>query len=137
MNPTSRISGIALVVLVLASVGAADAAGPDISFKKRASEEKRFVEAVGKAIIKAAHLTARKPALLEYSYTHPKAGRTHLSMKMEFYGATNKRYVANILIKIDTAIKDAWEVLNIDYSDNATIPYSAKRIQALIKELNK
>lgn len=140
MNGTlrRRVAGLAVLGLWLAAAGAATAAEPDVTFKKRGTEEKRFVESVGKAIIKAAHSTGKKPALLEYKYEKPKEGRTNLKMKMEFYGAaTKKRYIADIVVKIDSSNKEAWEVLNIEYSDNDSIPYSIKKVQALIKQFNK
>ena len=96
--------------------GLARANEEDISFKKRAMDEKRFVAAVGEAIVKAAHGTARKIALLKYDYSHPKPNRSELAIKMEYSGAvTGKRYVADIVVKIDSTDKEAWEVLNIDY----------------------
>jgi hypothetical protein len=117
------------------TVGAADDA---ISFKKRGDEEKRFVTAVGTAIVKAAHKTAKSIELVKYEYTKPKANRTELVLKMEYHGAASgKRYVADIAVKIDSSNKDAWEVLNIDYADNNSVPHSEKKIQELIKQMNK
>lgn len=135
----TRLAGAALLAgLSLCWTMAAVAAENDISFKRRGDEEKRFVGNVGKAIVKAAHTTAKKIELVKYEYTKPKADRTHLTIKMEFRGAvSNKRYVADILVKIDSSNKDAWEVLNIDYTDNNNIPHSEKKVQALIKKFNK
>jgi hypothetical protein len=108
------------------------------SFKRRGSEEKRFVTAVGEAVIKAAHPTAKKLSLVKHEYTHPKPNRTELVLKMEYHGAvTDKKYVADIVIKIDTSDKNAWEVLNIEYTDNNNLPASQNRIQGLIKKLNE
>ncbi len=134
---TRWLGTAALAVLVLGGAMAA-AAEEDISFKRRGDEEKRVVRAVGTSIVKAAHKTAKKIELDKYEYTKPKANRTELSIKMEYHGAaTNKRYVADIVVKIDSSNKDAWEVLNIEYSDNNNVPHSAQRIQDLIKRLNK
>jgi hypothetical protein len=119
------------------------AAGParaddDVSFKKHVEAEKRFVTAVGKAVVKAAHGTGKKAALVKYEFTKPKPNRTELVLKMEYYGlVSDKKYVADIVIKIDSSNKDAWEVLNIDYTDNNTMAYNAKKVQELIKRLNK
>ena len=136
ITPLKLVSS--LIVLALLGTATVWAAEPNISFKKRGDAEKQFVTDVGKAIVKAAHSTARKVALNEYKYTNPKANRTELKMQMEFYGAvTGKRYIANIVVKIDSTDKKSWEVLNIDYSDNDNVPYNEKKIQALIKELNK
>src|SRR6185312_299555 len=109
---------------------AAGAADSDISFKKRGDEEKRFVRTVGTAIVKAAHRTAKKIDLDKYEYTKPKADRTHLNIKMVYRGVvSDKRYVAEIVIKIDSSNKDAWEVLNIEYSDNNNIKHNVQKIQ--------
>ena len=98
---------IAALLLTLAS-GAARADG--VSFKNRGNEEKVFITHVGEAIVHAAHSTGRKVALVEYKITNPKANRTEVTIKMEFYGAvTGKRYVADIVVKIDSSNKDAWE----------------------------
>ena len=133
------LAGLALLAgLAVDGTRAAWAAEDNSSFKKRGDEEKRFVAAVGTATIKAAHKTAKKIELVKYEYTKPKANRTDLVLKMEYHGvATGKRYVADIVVKIDSSTKDAWEVLNIDYSDNNSVPHNEKKIQELIKEMNK
>jgi hypothetical protein len=130
---TTWAAGLALVL-----TGAA-IADDNISFKKRGDAEKDFVARVGEAIIKAAHHTGKKIALVKYEYSDPKANRKELAIKMEYYGVvTGKRYVADIVVKIDSSNKDAWEVLNIEYADtNAGISANTKKIQELIKDLNK
>jgi hypothetical protein len=134
-----KATGCLLASLIL--VGAAmpvRAGDDDISFKKRGDMEKRFVTAVGEAIVKAAHSTGRKPALVKYEFTTPKPNRTELAIKMEYHGlATNKRYLADITVKIDSTNKDSWEVLNIDYVDNNSLGANLKKIQELIKTFNK
>jgi hypothetical protein len=128
----------ALALLSAGEVVSARPAGDELSFKKRGNEEKRFVTAVAEAVIKAAHPTARKVSLLKYEYTHPKPNRTELVLKVEYHGAvTDKKYVADVVLKIDSSDKDAWEVLNIDYTDNNNIPASQNRLQALVKKLNE
>lgn len=138
MNPVGvRLTSVALLI-GLALCGTLAAAEDNISFKKRGDEEKRFVAAVGTAIVKAAHKTARKIELVKHEYSKPKEGRTDLTIKMEYHGAaTGKRYLANIVVKIDSSNKDAWEVLNIDYTDNNSVPSNEKKIQELIKQMNK
>jgi len=108
------------------------------SFKKRSDGEKQFAARVGEAVVKAAHGTGKKVSLLDYKYTHPRANRTDLNLKMEYYGAvTNKRYVADVVVKIDSGDKDAWEVLNIEYADNNNVPHNLKKIQTLIRQFNR
>jgi hypothetical protein len=130
-------AGLALVAaLALATI--VRAADEEVSFKKRGSEEKQFVTRVGDAIVKAAHPTARKIDLIKYEYTLPKTGRSDLNLKMEYHGAViGKRYVADIVVKIDSSDKNAWEVLNIDYVDNNTIRHDEKKVQELIRQFNK
>ena len=45
--------------------------------------------------------------------------------------------MADIVVKIDSSNKDAWEVLNIVYADNNSVAYKEKKIQELIKQMNK
>jgi hypothetical protein len=136
MRDLTRLALLAATAVLLAA--AAGLADEDVSFKRRGDAEKRFVKAAGTAVVKAAHPTAKNIDLVEHKYTTPKPNRTDLAVKMEYHGkATNKRYVANIVVKIDSSNKDAWEVLNIDYSDNNNVPYSAKKVQELIKTFNK
>jgi hypothetical protein len=138
MNHRHLFASVLAVLSVLAWSGIARA-NDEISFKKRGDNEKNFVKAVGTAIIKAAHHTAKKIDLVEYKYSDPKPGRKELAIKMEYHGAvTNKRYVADIVVKIDATNKDSWEVLNIVYADtNAGVKHNETKIQELIKELNK
>lgn len=134
---TQLIGAAALCGLLLSATLTA-AGDDDISFKRRGDEEKRFVRSVGTAIVRAAHKTAKKIDLVKYEYSKPKGNRTELAIKMEYHGAvSDKRYVADIVVKIDSSNKDAWEVLNIDYSDNNNIRHNTQKIQDLIKQLNK
>jgi hypothetical protein len=128
---------ILLAVPTLAPI--ARAADEELSFKRRGTAEKQFVSMVGEAVVKAAHTTAKKVSLVKYAYEQPKANRTELVLKMEYHGAvSDKRYLADITVKIDSTDKEAWEVLNIDYSDNNTaFKHDEKKIQALIKKFNK
>ncbi len=129
----------AALLAALALVARARATDEDLSFKKRGTEEKQLAARVGEAIVKAAHHTARKVQLVKYEYTHPKTNRTELGLKMEYFGAvSDKRYVADIIVKIDSTDKNAWEVLDIDYSDtNAAIKPNEKKIRELIRQFNK
>jgi hypothetical protein len=137
MARIQRMGSVALAFLLVGSTILA-AADENISFKRRGDEEKRFVRTVGTAIVKAAHKTSKKIELVKHEYTKPKANRTELAIKMEYHGAVSgKRYVADIVVKIDSTNKDAWEVLNIDYADNNNVPYNEKKIQELIKQMNK
>ena len=141
MSPTRRnvlCAALAGLACLLADRPPARAADEVPSFKKRGEMEKEFVKRVGLAVVKAAHPTGKRADLVDYKLTSPKKDRTDVHITMEYYGAvTKKRYVATIVVKCDSRDKDAWEVLNIDYEDNNTVPYSAKKVQALIRELNR
>ena len=133
-----RMLSAAAVVLLGCCTVVARPAADDLSFKRRGNEAKRFVTAVGEAVVKAAHPTAKKLSLVKYEYTQAKPNRTELVLKMEYHGAvTDKKYVADVVIKIDSSDKNAWEVLNIEYTDNNNLPASQNRIQSLIKKLNE
>jgi hypothetical protein len=128
---------LAGLFLVTATASAADETP---SFKKRGDAEKQFVAKAGTAVVKAARSKPQKVALLSYEYTKPKANRTELTIKMEYYGLISmKRFIADMTFIIDSTDKDSWEVLNIRYSDNNPNPVgpSEKKIQALIKDFNK
>ena len=138
INPRGYRRGLLAGLTLLAVAACVGAAGPDISFKKRGDAEKAFVARVGTAIIKAARPLPTKMALLKYSFTNPKANRTDLNIKMEYYGVVSrKRYTADIVVIIDSTDKDNWEVVNIRYSDTRLGAHREAKIQQLIKKLNK
>ncbi len=88
---STRIFPIALALLVLALVSQV-ARADGISFKNRGNEEKVFITKVGEKIVKAAHPTGHRVALVEYKVNNPKPNRTEVTIKMEYYGAvTGKR----------------------------------------------
>lgn len=137
-RPIPGVSFFAGLGVLLLSVQVRAADDDSISFKKRGDEEKRFVTRVGEAIVKAAHPTGKKRALVKYEITTPKPNRTELLIKMDYYGAvSSKKYVADITVKCDSTNPKEWEVLNIDYVDNNNIAANMKKIQELIKEFNK
>jgi hypothetical protein len=134
-----RWSTLTLLAAACSVAAGTARAADDISFKHRGDNEKAFVKDAGTAVVKAAHGTAKKIDLLDYSYKETKPGRKDLTIKMEYYGAvTNKRYVADVVVKLDVSNKDAWEVLNIEYSDNNTgVKHNERKIQELIKRFNQ
>lgn len=110
------------------------------SFKKRNSEEKTFMADLGKAVIKAVHPTAQKIVMLKYEIVKvkDKENRSEINLKMEYFGVvSNKKYIGDAVIKVDTSSKDGWEALNIDYVDNNNLPLNRKNLQELIKSLNR
>ena len=110
------------------------------SFKKRNSEEKTFMAELGKAVIKAVHPTAQKIVMIKYEIVKvkDKENRSELNLKMEYFGVvSNKKYIGDAVIKVDTSSKEGWEALNIDYVDNNNLPLNRKNLQELIKSLNR
>lgn len=110
------------------------------SFKKRNSEEKTFIADLGKAVIKAVHPTAQKIVMIKYEIVKvkDKENRSEINLKMEYFGVvSNKKYIGDAVIKVDTSSKDGWEALNIDYVDNNNLPLNRKNLQELIKSLNR
>lgn len=110
------------------------------SFKKRNSEEKTFIAELGKAVIKAVHPTAQKIVMIKYEIVKvkDKENRSEINLKMEYFGVvSNKKYIGDAVIKVDTSSKDGWEALNIDYVDNNNLPLNRKNLQELIKSLNR
>jgi hypothetical protein len=138
MTQSLRVLRVVLAGAAVLAAAAAAYADDDLSFRRRGDEEKRFVGRVAEAVVKAAHKTAKKVDLIKYEYTHPKPNRTDLTMKVGYHGAvTNKQYTADVVVKIDSTNKDAWEVLNIEYTDNNNVPFNEKKVQELIRQLNR
>jgi hypothetical protein len=123
----------------LAALTPAARADDDVpKFKSRGDQEKKFVASVCKSILKAAHGTGKEAAMEKYSIDEVKKGRSKLAIKGTYKGAVSgKTYTADIVVHLDTADKDAWEVLRIEYSDNNNIPYSRKKVDDLIKQFNR
>ena len=110
------------------------------SFKKKNSEEKTFMAELGKAVIKAVHPTAQKIEMIKYEIVKvkDKENRSEVNLKMEYFGViSNKKYLGDAVIKVDTSSKDGWEALNIDYVDNNNLPLNRKNLQELVKSLNR
>ena len=110
------------------------------SFKKRNSEEKTFMAELSTAVIKAVHPTAQKIVMIKYEIVKvkDKENRSEINLKMEYFGVvSNKKYIGDAVIKVDTSSKEGWEALNIDYVDNNNLPLNRKNLQELIKSLNR
>src|SRR5262245_41328855 len=101
--------GVALLSgAVLCSPAAAADEVPN--FKKRGELEKKWVSQVCVAIIKAARPSAKSPTLERFEYKDTKPGRKELHIRGSFNGAlTNREYIADIVVLIDTRNKESWE----------------------------
>src|SRR5262249_28323930 len=104
-------------VLAAAATSGRASDGEPLSIRKGGTDEKKFMENLGKAVIKAAHPTSKEPTVKEAKKTNPKEGRTSYHIKMEYSGVVSglvskKKYTADIEVKIDSSDKDKWEVEN-------------------------
>jgi hypothetical protein len=134
-------AGVAALALLVAAPSARAADDDVPSFKKRGDKEKKWVEEVGTAIVKAARSKPADVELDTYKITEPKKGRKELKITMNWKGyITKKKFTSTILVKIDVNDKDVWEVANIDYEDTNTVSAgkpNQNKIQKLIKEFNR
>lgn len=135
VSKLSRGLGVACALAVLTAAGRAD----DLPrFRNKGDAEKKFVSEVAVAIVKAAHFSAKEPALEKYKLEEVKKGRSKLEIRASYKGkVTGKEYFADIVVHVDTLDKDKWEVLRIEYSDNNNVPYNRKKVDALIKKFNR
>jgi phenylpyruvate tautomerase PptA (4-oxalocrotonate tautomerase family) len=114
----------------------------DINFNKRGTteaEQKAFAKEVGEAIVKAAR-KCKDISLQKFQYKEPAAGRTDLVLSMGYKGVvTGKKYSADITVHLNSAAKDSWSVLDIDYDDNNAnkTTIGKNKIKALVTEFNK
>jgi hypothetical protein len=124
--------------LALGSLGAAARAADEAIDINKRGDEKKFAVKLGKAIVAAAHPTGKDPALSDHKMKSDDPKQTTLHLKMVYYGrVTDDKYNADIVVKFDTADKDAWKVLSIDYKDdNKKFKANKKNIDKLIAKLN-
>ncbi|MSR32337.1 MAG: hypothetical protein EXR99_12620 [Gemmataceae bacterium] len=110
------------------------------SFKKKTQGEGEFMKSVGLAVVKAAHATGQKAALVHYEIiqTKEKPHRAEIHMKLEYYGViTRKKYVATSVITVDISGLEGWEALHIGYVDNNNLPTNRTNLERLLKTLNR
>lgn len=134
----SRTATLACAALLLSGLSVRGADEPP-RFSRINEIETEFVTRVGTAIVKAARLSPSKITLSDYQYeaVKDKKGRKDLKITMKWVGLTKKTYTATIVVKIDVSDEKKWEVLNVEYKDNAAGSPSEKKIQELIEKFNK
>jgi hypothetical protein len=142
MKRTLPLGATLFAVMVLTAGGRpAYAADDDVpSFNNRGDDEKAFVAKVGTAIVKAARTSPIKVELDTYKFEDPKKGRKDLKINMTWQGAiTKKKFISNVVVRIDVTDEKKWEVLNVDYKDDSVSisKYRAAEVQALIKRFNR
>lgn len=128
---------IALIAIVAPIVQAADTEVPNIN--KRGDDEKAFAEKLAVSIVHAARTSVKKAMLDKFEKKMPKEGRTEWHLSAKFEGtATKADYVADIVVILDTADKNNWEVLNIEYKDTSKslVGHNRKNVAMMVKKLN-
>jgi hypothetical protein len=142
-STTRRRTALALAAgLALLSLGTAPVRADDenININKRGTDEKKFMVSLAKAIIKAAHTTARDAALEKGGELKKgtEANRATIPMTVVYYGAITKaKYTADIEVKLDTSKPDEWKVLEIEYKDdNTKVKFNKTNIEKLVHKLN-
>ncbi|MFO0927882.1 MAG: hypothetical protein U0736_12720 [Gemmataceae bacterium] len=130
----------ALLAALFALTAGADEEGVPSFKNAKDRETKEFASRVGAAIVRAARSKAQKIEMEKYEYTAPKEGRRELKLNMVYFGVITKtKYTADVTVLIDSSEPTRWEVVNIRYKDSNKSPvgYSEKKIQELIKVLNR
>jgi hypothetical protein len=129
-------AGLALLFFWTA---AARADEENLNINKRGTDEKKFMVSLAKAVIKAAHATAKDAALEKYEIKKGKeANRSNIEMTIIYYGfATSNKYTANVDIKLDTSKEGEWKVLEIGYKDdNTKFKHDKTKLEKLMHKLN-
>jgi len=144
MRTPLRLGTMLLALLSVLAALPTRAADDDLpSFKKRGDNEKQFVTEVGIAIVKAARDGTTNHELDSYKIEDikDKNDRKDLKITMKWVGGiTKKKFLASIVVHIDTTNEKEWQVSSIDYEDDHR-PFSSPNrgtpIQDLIKKFNR
>jgi hypothetical protein len=133
-----------LLAAALALLTAAPAAWADVpSFKNRGGKEKKWVEEVGTAIVRAARTAPISIEMDSYKFEDVKGrkDRKDLKITMNWKGSLSRRkFVSTIVVKIDVRDDKKWVVLDVEYEDTNTISAGKPRrneILALVKKFNR
>src|SRR5262249_37843306 len=136
---TVAILTVTLMAFAPAMLRAADL--PDINKRgaKGSEDEKKFIEAMTKAVCEAAHSTGKEPTHTKFEYTEPRDRRTVLTINVEYKGAvTGSKYKADAVLTFDTADAKKWELLSIEFKDkDNNIPPSKEKVSELTEKLNQ
>jgi hypothetical protein len=122
----------------LAFVGPLSAEPP--AFKARLDGERTFMAKVGEAVVKAVRTSPAKLSLGEYKITDPKPNRKVIAITMNWAGSiTGKKFTSEIKLTVDTADKESWDVIDIEYSDNNLSPKIGmeRNLKALKDKFNR
>jgi hypothetical protein len=137
VNPAPTALLVALASLSF--VGSLRAEDPP-AFKTRLDAEKAFITKVGEAVVKAVRTSPAKLSLSDYKITDPKPNRKLLAITMNWAGSiTGKKFTSEIRLLVDSADRDNWEVIEIEYSDNNPSPKIGmeRNLKALKDKFNR
>jgi hypothetical protein len=139
MKATVILAIVPACAMLLLGAPAARGANDPPPISRYKEIEAEFVTKVGVAIVRAARRVPSKISLSEYRYekVEGKQGRLDLKITMKWVGLTRKTYTSRIVVKIDASDEPSWEVLNVEYEDDAAGKPNANRIQELIKKFNR
>jgi hypothetical protein len=131
-----KVSVVAVVALLVMVARASADEVPNIN--KRGDDEKKFVEKLVNAIVPAARTSVKSATLKKYDKKESKPGRTEFHITAEYKGITKRDNTATIVVHVDTATKDKWEVTRIEYKDTSknVVGPNRKNLDMLIDKLN-
>jgi hypothetical protein len=95
---------------------------------------------VGEAVVKAVRTSPARLSLGDYKITDPKPNRKLITITMNWAGSvTGKKFTSEIKLLVDSADKDSWEVIDIEYSDNNLSPKIGmeRNLKALKEKFNR
>jgi hypothetical protein len=78
--------------------------------------------------------------LEDFKIAVPKPNRLVIELKMTWHGAvTRSKFTSDVKLTLDTAEKDAWEVLDVEYKDDNVMPKLKldKHLKELKADLNR
>jgi hypothetical protein len=127
-----------VALATLSFVGRLSAQVP--AFKTRLDGERAFMTKVGEAVVKAVRTSPARLSLGDYKITDPKPNRRLIAITMNWAGSvTGKKFTSEIKLLVDSADKDSWEVIDIEYSDNNPSPKIGmeRSLKALKEKFNR
>jgi len=131
----------AMALILVAGLGQQAHAQKDTIKLREPGNDKQaqeFAKQLGIAYVKAAHGTAREPALMKHDLK--KDDKTAvLTLDMAYFGAikSSKEYKARIRIEFDTSDPTRWEIKKVDYKDiDNKIRANDGNIKRLTNKLN-
>ncbi len=101
--------------------------------------QKKLAAKLALEITLSAHSSGVDPDLLKFSFPSAPKGHIHLRLEVEYFGQlAKKRYIASILIDVNTSDSDTWVVDRISFNDSTNkIPANQHKIGGVRRNLNK